>query len=203
MLFLNTFYLFLIFWNFSLWIRNLSEQFLQVIGTLKLSNLWFIKLIMRNDIVQVLLILVSIINVESDSLSTESTSSTDSVEVSGTICFHLSLNLMGWNIIVDNKFGFWDVDSSRNQICCYQDIDLLISEFLHGVISFFFCHFGEHNIGFETCSVQIFVNLFGEIFSIYEDISLSHFTSFENFFYEIQFLFWLAFHNALFDVIEL
>jgi len=156
-----------------------------MISSLKFNGLWFIKFIVINDIIQELFVLISVINAQRKSLSSKSTNSTNSMEVSGTVGLHLSFHLVSWNIVIDDKFSFWDINTSGDQVCSYQYIDLLFSELLHGLISFFFCHFREHDVRFETSFIQLCVDCFREIFRVDEDVSLCHFACFENFFNEI------------------
>jgi hypothetical protein len=114
-----------------------------------LCYLCFIEFIMVDDIFHKFCVLWSrwIQNSKCNSWCTKSTTSANSMEIGGSTGFHLPFNLIAWNIVIDNKFSFWDINTSRNQIGTYQSMYGLISEIFHSLISRFFCQSRVHNMG--------------------------------------------------------
>lgn len=157
---------------------------------------------MLYDSIEVFFVLIFIIKTKSNTWSSKSTSSSNSMEIGCTVSLHLILNLMLWNIEINYKLSFRDINTSRDQICANQNMDLLLSEFFHSLISFIFWHFREHDLGCKTVLHQFFVKWFSIVFSVYEDKALSRFACFKNVFNEINFFTRFAFHDTLFNMIK-
>jgi len=89
---------------------------------------------MLDDFVKILFILISVVYGESYTISTKSTSSSNSMQVSVWIWAIVD----SWHIKVYNQLSLLNIDTSSNQISCDQYIYLLLSEFLHYSISLLF-----------------------------------------------------------------
>jgi len=120
---------------------------------------------MLNNRVKVSLINFSIVDSHCNTLDTESSSSTNSMEVCFGIGFGLTVWALGrWYIIIDNQLCLRDVNTSSNEIGCDQHINLLVSKLLDCLVTLIFRHFGEHDEGVEACLSQHFMNSFSIVF---------------------------------------
>jgi len=129
----------------------------------------------------------SIINRHCNTLYTESSSSTNSMQV----CFRIGLglaiqSLSGWYIIIDNQLCLWDVNTSSDEIGGDEHVNLLVSKLLNSLVTLFFRHFREHDEGVEACLSQHLVHSLSIVFGIDEYECLCRFAYFEYFFQEVQ-----------------
>jgi len=74
--------------------------------------------------------------VDRSSLSSESTSSTDSVNV---------VFLLDWQFVVDDKTNLLHIDTSGEQICSDKDTNSTLSELLHHNVSLDLVHLTVHD----------------------------------------------------------
>lgn len=109
----------------------------------------------------------------------------------------------GWHIVVYNQLSLRNVNTSRDDVCGNEHIDLLVSEALNSLISLIISHFREHNIRLEACGTQLFVNSLRVVFCVNENISLSHFANFKDLLDEIKFFAFFTFDFKLLDVTQL
>ena len=142
---------------------------------------------MLDNGIKMSLVNLSIIDRHCNTLNTESSSSTNSMQV----CFGISLrpsicSLSWWNIIIDNQLCLWDVNTSSDEISGDQHVNLLVSKLLDSLVTLLFGHFGEHDEGMEACLSQHLMYSLCIVFWIYENECLSRFTYFEYFFQEVQ-----------------
>ena len=155
--------------------------------------------IILNNVIENLLICLSVPKSKSNSRSTKSSCSSNSVEIGFWIRFIFPIleKSRCRHIIVYHQLGFRNINTSCYDISCDQNIDLLASELFYCYVSFLFCHFWEHDERMEPWLLKNLVNFFSKIFGIYKNESLCHFTSFENFFYKFKFFSMLTFQNKL------
>ena len=81
--------------------------------------------------------------------------------------------MLWWNIKIDDKLYGVHVESTREQICCYNHINWTLSEFLDAFISFLFRQIAKHNEASVSLFIKSVVNLYGKVFRVYENDSLS------------------------------
>jgi len=119
---------------------------------------------------------ISVVNSEGDSWNTESARSSDPMKIHiwVTDCLIGSSDLEHWNIIVDDKLCGWHINTSRKDVGGDQHVNLLLSEFLHGFISFFWRHFRSHDVRHVPGFTKSLVDLMGELLSVDENEGLSH-----------------------------
>jgi len=167
----------------SFCVCNTSQEFFQMLSIWDLGDLTLIEFIMCDDVVHVWFILSSCWIKKSNSYGwfTESTTSTNSMKIGGSRCLHLSFNFIAWDVKIDNKFSFWNINTSRYQISTYQSMNFLFSEICHGGISLFFRKSREHNMRSKTVFLQFLVNARSKVFTINKDICLCCFASLEDF----------------------
>lgn len=92
------------------------------------------------DFVKHFFVNVAIINGESDTWLSESSCSSNSVEVSLSISLELALNLSAWHIKVDNKFNFRNINTSGYEVSGDEHRDILFPELFDDIVSVFLCH---------------------------------------------------------------
>ena len=86
---------------------------------------------MLDDSIEALLVHFSIIESESQSIRSESSSTADSMQVG----VWLRVALSAWHVKVDDQLSLRHINTSGNQISSDKHIDLLLSETLHSVVS--------------------------------------------------------------------
>lgn len=85
-------------------------------------------------------------NVDSDSLSSESTRTSDSVDI--------GFLFLG-KIVIDDQRNLLDVDSSGEQIGGNKDSDFSLSELLHDLISLFLWGLSVHHLESESVLLEL------------------------------------------------
>ena len=77
------------------------------------------------------------------------------------------------NVKINDKLNSVHVKSTREQICCYDNIDCAFSEFLYAIISFLFRQIAKHNEASVLVFIKLVVHLICKIFSVHKYDSLS------------------------------
>jgi len=125
--------------------------------------------IVANDFEEIFLILISIEESESDSGIAKSANSSNTMHVA----FIVWEMILWRNVKIDNELNGMHVKTTREQICCYNNIDRAFSEFLNAFISFFFSHITKHNEASVFFFIKSVVYLFCKIFRVNENDCLS------------------------------
>lgn len=87
-----------------------------------------------------LLVDLSVVHSEGDTLGTETTRSTNSVKINLWVGNLFILELDGWHVVVDNELCLWNIDTSCNHVSSDKSMNLLVTETTNGVVTLFLCH---------------------------------------------------------------
>ena len=101
------------------------------------------------DLVQTILVVFIVIDAQSDTLTPESTSSSDSMKIILVVWYVKLLSIgtghkLNGHIKIDDQLDFGDVNTSSQKICGYNTSDLLLSEFKYILISLLSVHVSEN-----------------------------------------------------------
>ena len=181
---------------------QISEYFLEMLRATQLLY-GALHIVMSNDIVEVLLVHLTVVKCESDTVDAETSSSTDSMEVClGIRCSSLTIE-GGGNIIINDELRLKNVNTSGEHVGSNKHVDLLVAELPDGFITLLICHVGEHEIRCETLLSKFSMHGLGKLLGVHEDECLRHLTSLEDFLDEIELLTRLALHSELLHIREL
>ena len=95
----------------------------------------FVHSIIFDDLIKIALVLLPIPNSQGDAGFAKPSCSTYSVEVALSVSDDVLINFFERDVIIDNKLNLWNIDASGDQVGGDEDVDLLLSEFLEGVVS--------------------------------------------------------------------
>lgn len=101
--------------------------------------------VVLHDVVQVLLVHSSVVNRQSQSLGTEATSSSDSMQVVFWVGLLLTVDSHGGHIEVNHNLDFRDVNTSGQQVRSDHDFDFSCSELVDHLVSFLVVHVSEND----------------------------------------------------------
>ena len=160
-------------------------------------------IIMLDNIIKVLLVNISVVDCQCDTLCSETACSTDSVQVDLRVRDSLVIKLYHWHIIVDNQLCLRYVNTSRDHVRRDQYVDVLVTELFNRRITLLLGHLGEHDVRFEVVLGEESVDLLGEVPRVHEYESLRRLTRLKDILDEIEFLLRLALHVILLYVIKL
>ena len=164
----------------------------------------FRHLIVLHDVVEVLLVNVSVVDGQGDTVRAEAASATDTVEVGLRVSYVLAA-IGAWltcrgHIVVDDELRLRHVDASRDHVGRDQNIDLLVAELLDRFITLLVFHFREHDKRGKTSFSQKHMDFFSEVLGVDEDKCLRHLTRLEDLLDKVQLFAWLTSHHILRDV---
>ena len=91
--------------------------------------------IVFNDTVQIVLVLLPIPNSQGDAGFAKPSCSAYSMEVALSVSDDVLINFFERDVIIDHELNLRNIDASGDQIGGDEDVDLLLSEFLEGVVS--------------------------------------------------------------------
>jgi len=114
----------------------LSKQVFQVAWAVEVAD-GFVHPIVFYDLIKIVLVLLPIPNSQGDAGFAKPSCSAYSVEVALSVSDDVFINFFERNVIIDNKLNLWNIDASGDQVGGDENVDLLLSEFLEGVISLF------------------------------------------------------------------
>lgn len=97
----------------------------------------FVHPIVFYDLIKIVLVLLPIPNSQGDAGFAKPSCSAYSVEVALSVSDDVFINFLERDVIIDNKLDLWNIDASGDQVGGDENVDLLLSEFLEGVISLF------------------------------------------------------------------
>ena len=123
----------------------------------------FVHPIVFYDLIKIVLVLLPIPNSQGDAGFAKPSCSAYPVEVALSVSDDVFINFFERNVIIDNKLNLWNIDASGDQVGGDENVDLLLSEFLEGVISLFSWHLWEHDEGREACFSKLQMDFLGEV----------------------------------------
>lgn len=95
----------------------------------------FVHSIIFDDLIKIVLVLLPIPNSQGDAGFAKPSCSAYSVEVALSVSNDVLINFFERDVIIDNKLNLRNIDASGDQVGGDEDVDLLLSEFLEGVVS--------------------------------------------------------------------
>mmetsp|Transcript_24462 Transcript_24462/g.37932 ORF Transcript_24462/g.37932 Transcript_24462/m.37932 type:complete len:205 (+) Transcript_24462:63-677(+) len=173
-----------------------------MVGSLQLFKV-HAAVVVGNNIIEQLLIDVSVPDRKSNSGLAEATASSNSVLVLFDISNLLVVHFLGRNVVVDHELNLRHIDTSSDNVGSDKHVDLLVSELLHGIVTLFLSHPAEHDVRRQAILPELLVDDFGEVLGVDEDESLGHCASLEHIHDEFQLLPGLALQVVLLDVLQL
>lgn len=185
-------------------ISNLAKlviELLQLIRPLQRIHLAFHGVVLCN-LVKVLLVLVTVIDANGDTLATETTSAANPVNVGLGVTLLLSVGQVHiGDVKIDDNLDLGHVNTPRKHIGSDDDIDFTLAEFIHDEVSLLLTHVTEHDRGLVVILSEGVLDQFTEMLGIDENDCLSQSASVEDIHYEVDLLFGLASVLVLLNVV--
>jgi len=154
---------------------------------------------------KVLAIIITVVNGDCDTLSTESSRTTNSVQVvlrvTDPLVSTTAYSLCGY-VEIDNDLNFWHVDTSCKHIGSDDDADFSSSEFFYHFITLLMAHITKNDGRLQVFASQCLMQTICVRLGIDKDNRLCHLANIEDFFDKLRFLSLLASVLELLDMVQ-